>query len=99
MAEGSDADTAASALHLAGALLVQADQRYETRELRAQHALEVARLLATANRRRQATSDRNDHCNSLERVLNLEGGVELFVDGGMTQVLGDPHLYRPGYSI
>ncbi|MER6977286.1 hypothetical protein ABT317_09730 [Streptomyces carpinensis] len=38
MVEGDDADTAAAALHLAGALLVQADQRYETRELRHQHA-------------------------------------------------------------
>ncbi|MBT2369306.1 hypothetical protein J7E88_29375 [Streptomyces sp. ISL-10] len=75
MAEGDDADTAAAALHLAGALLVQADQRYETRKLRDQHAPEVARLLAASNRWRQATADRNDYCHLLETVLNLEGDI------------------------
>ncbi|MEU6011049.1 hypothetical protein [Streptomyces sp. NPDC047453] len=75
MAEGDDADTAAAALHLAGALLVQADQRYETRTLRDQHAPEVARLLAAANRWRQATDDRNGYCHLLETVLNLEGDI------------------------
>jgi hypothetical protein len=53
MAEGDHADTAAAALLLAGALLVQADQRYETRKLRHQHALEAGRLLAASNRWRQ----------------------------------------------
>ncbi|WP_158719007.1 hypothetical protein [Streptomyces globisporus] len=75
MAEGGDADTAASALHLAGALLAQADQRYEARELRHQHAFEVARLLAAANRWRRVTADRNDYCHLLEAVLNLEGDI------------------------
>ncbi|MEU9291753.1 hypothetical protein AB0D57_45885 [Streptomyces sp. NPDC048275] len=75
MAEGDDADTAASALHLAGALLVQADQRYETRKLRDQHTHEVVRLLAAANRWRQATADRNDYCHLLATVLNLEGDI------------------------
>ncbi|MFJ9870158.1 hypothetical protein [Streptomyces sp. NPDC101165] len=75
MAEGDDADTAAAALHLAGALLVQADQRYETRKLRDQQAPAVARLLAAANRWRQATAARNDYCHLLETVLNLEGDV------------------------
>ncbi|MET8537807.1 hypothetical protein ABZV67_40220 [Streptomyces sp. NPDC005065] len=75
MAEGDDADTAAAALHLAGALLVQADQRYETRKLRDQHTPEVVRLLAAANRWRQATADRKDYCHLLEAVLNLEGEI------------------------
>ncbi|WP_386144251.1 hypothetical protein [Streptomyces yanii] len=75
MAEDDHADTAASALLLAGALLVQADQRYETRHLRDRHAPEVARLLAAANRWRQVTADRNDYCHLLEAVLNLEGGI------------------------
>lgn len=75
MAEGDDADTAASALHLAGALLVQADQRYETRELRARRAPEVARLLAAAHRWRQVTRDRDGYCYLLEVVLNLEGDI------------------------
>ncbi|MFB6874894.1 hypothetical protein [Streptomyces sp. NPDC056323] len=75
MAEGDHFDTAAAALHLAGALLVQADQRYETRKLRQQHASEVGRLLAASNRCRQATADRNDYCHLLEAVLNLEGGI------------------------
>lgn len=75
MAEGDDADTAASALHLAGALLVQADQRYETRELRDRRAPEVARLLAAAHRWRQVTRDRDGYCHLLEAVLNLEGDI------------------------
>ncbi|MGW0185723.1 hypothetical protein ACWDV7_08240 [Streptomyces sp. NPDC003362] len=75
MAEGDDADTAAAALHLAGALLVQADQRYETRNLRDEQAPAVARLLAAANRWRQATADRNDYCHLLETILNLEGDI------------------------
>ncbi|MEV6529411.1 hypothetical protein AB0M86_07425 [Streptomyces sp. NPDC051639] len=50
LAETGKADEAASALHLAGALLVQADQRYETRNLRHQYTPEVARLLGAANR-------------------------------------------------
>ncbi|KAK1184333.1 hypothetical protein B7755_043260 [Streptomyces sp. NBS 14/10] len=75
MAEGDHADTAAAALHLAGAVLVQADQRYETRKPRHQHAPEVGRLLAASNRWRQATADRNDYCHLLEAVLNLEGDI------------------------
>ncbi|WP_327245862.1 hypothetical protein [Streptomyces sp. NBC_01320] len=75
MAEDDHADTAVSALLLAGALLVQADQRYETRNLRDRHAPEVARLLAAANRWRQVTADRNDYCHLLEAVLNLEGDI------------------------
>ncbi|MFE7110964.1 hypothetical protein ACFU98_17100 [Streptomyces sp. NPDC057575] len=75
LAEGDHFDTAAASLHLAGALLVQADQRYETRKLRQQHAPEVGRLLAASNRWRQATADRNDYCHLLEAVLNLEGGI------------------------
>jgi hypothetical protein len=76
MAEGDDADTAASALHLAGALLAQADQRHETRQLRERHASEVARLLAAAHRWRQSATDRNAYCHLLEAVLNLEGEVD-----------------------
>ncbi|MET8223043.1 hypothetical protein [Streptomyces sp. NPDC005301] len=75
MAEADKADTAASALHLAGALLVQADQRYETRNLRQDHEPEVARLLGAANRWRQIAADRNDYCHLLEAVLNLEGDI------------------------
>ncbi|POX56310.1 hypothetical protein C3489_06215 [Streptomyces sp. Ru71] len=75
MAEGVDADTASAALHLAGALLVQADRRHETRDLRDRHAPEVARLLAAAHRRRPATADRNDYCVLLETLVNLEGDV------------------------
>lgn len=75
MAEGDDADTAAASLHLAGALLVQADQRYETRKLRDQHTPEVVRLLAAANRWRRVTADRKDYCHLLEAVLNLEGEI------------------------
>ncbi|MEU1666008.1 hypothetical protein ABZ547_20785 [Streptomyces sparsogenes] len=75
MAEADEADVAASALHLAGALLVQADQRYETRNLRHQNAPEVARLLGAANRWRQVTADRNDYCCLIEAVLNLEGDI------------------------
>ncbi|MGW3729797.1 hypothetical protein [Streptomyces sp. NPDC000851] len=75
MAEDDHADMAASALHLAGALLVQADQRYETRKLRHQYASEVARLLGAANRWRQVTADRNDYCYLVEAVLNLEGDI------------------------
>ncbi|MFI5569684.1 hypothetical protein ACIA6T_20525 [Streptomyces sp. NPDC051740] len=75
MAEGDDADTAASALHLAGALLGQADQRYETRDLRDRRAPEVARLPAAAHRWRRVTRDRNDYCHLLEAVLELEGDI------------------------
>jgi hypothetical protein len=75
MAEADHADTAASALSLAGALLVQADQWYETRDLRDRHAPEVARLLAAAHRWRQVTADRTDYCHLLEAVLNLEGDI------------------------
>ncbi|MFF3389926.1 hypothetical protein ACFYW1_03075 [Streptomyces sp. NPDC002669] len=75
MAEDDDADTAAAALHLAGALLVQADRRHETRTLRDRHAPEVARLLAAANRWRSVTTDRNGYCHLLEAVLNLEGDI------------------------
>ncbi|MFG2944184.1 hypothetical protein [Streptomyces adustus] len=75
MAQTGRADTAASALHLAGALLVRSDQRYETRNLRHQYAPEVARLLGAANRWRQVAVDRNDYCHLVEAVLNLEGDV------------------------
>ncbi|MGW7407140.1 hypothetical protein ACWGI9_26045 [Streptomyces sp. NPDC054833] len=75
MAQADEADTAASALHLAGALLVQADQRYETGNLRHQYAPEVACLLGAANRWRQVTADRNDYCCLVEAVLNLEGDI------------------------
>ncbi|MFD5515010.1 hypothetical protein [Streptomyces sp. NPDC127066] len=75
IAQADKADMAASALHLAGALLVQADRRYETRNLRHQYAAEVARLLGAANRWRQVTSDRNDYCHLVEAVLNLEGDI------------------------
>lgn len=75
LAETDKAGTAASALHLAGALLVQADQRYETRHLRHQYAPEVARLLGAANRWRQVTVDRNDYCHLVEAILNLEGDI------------------------
>jgi hypothetical protein len=76
MAQADEADTAASALHLAGALLVQADQRYETRNLRHRYAPEVASLLSAANRWRQVTADRNDYCCLVEAVLNLEGDID-----------------------
>ncbi|GHH90685.1 hypothetical protein [Streptomyces capillispiralis] len=75
LAETDEADTAAPALHLAGALLVQADQQHETRTLRHQYAPHVARLLDAANRRRQVTTDRNDYCHLLEAILNLEGDI------------------------
>ncbi|WP_329527825.1 hypothetical protein [Streptomyces sp. NBC_01462] len=75
LAETGKADEAASALHLAGALLVQADQRYETRNLRHQYTPEVARLLGAANRWRQVTAARNDYCYLVEAVLNLEGDI------------------------
>ena len=75
IAETDHADAAASAIHLAGALLVQADQRYETRNLRHQYAPEGARLLGAANRWRQVTTDRNDYCHLVEAVLNLEGDI------------------------
>ncbi|MEV7686940.1 hypothetical protein ACFW1F_09545 [Streptomyces bungoensis] len=75
MAQAGTADMAASALHLAGGLLVQADQRYETRNLRHRYAPEVARLLSAANRWRQATADRNDYCYLVEAILNLEGDI------------------------
>ncbi|MGW4510971.1 hypothetical protein ACWEO4_03015 [Streptomyces sp. NPDC004393] len=75
MADADKADMAASALHLAGALLVQADQRYETRNLRHQYAPEVTRLLGAANRWRQVTADRNDYCYLVEAALNLEGDI------------------------
>ncbi|MEV5320192.1 hypothetical protein AB0K92_21485 [Streptomyces sp. NPDC052687] len=76
MAEGDDAGTAASALHLAGALLAQADHRHETRTLREQHARDVARLLAAAHRWRTSTPGRDDYCHLLEAVLHLEGDVD-----------------------
>jgi hypothetical protein len=60
---------------LDGALLVQADQRYETRNLRHQYTPEVARLLRAAHRWRQVTADRNDYCHLVEAVLNLEGDI------------------------
>ncbi|MEW2619102.1 hypothetical protein [Streptomyces sp. NPDC048106] len=75
LAQSGEAETAASALHLAGALLVQADQRYETRDLRHRYAPEVARLLDAANRWRRVFADRSDYCWLIEAVLNLEGDV------------------------
>lgn len=74
-AQADEARTAASAVHLAGALLVQADQRYGTRDLRHRYAPDVARLLASAHRWRQVTADRNDYCYLVEAVLNLEGDI------------------------
>ncbi|MGW7673538.1 hypothetical protein ACWGJX_41630 [Streptomyces sp. NPDC054775] len=75
MAESGKADVAVSALHLAGALLIQADQRYETRNLRHQYAPEVTRLLDAANQWRPVTADRNDYCHLVEAILNLEGDI------------------------
>ncbi|WP_159044966.1 hypothetical protein [Streptomyces sp. NRRL F-5122] len=75
MAESGKADVAASALHLAGALLIQADQRYETRNLRHQYTPEVTRLLDAANQWRPVTADRNDYCHLVEAILNLEGDI------------------------
>ncbi|MBW8705263.1 hypothetical protein MBT84_37255 [Streptomyces sp. MBT84] len=75
MAESGKADVAASALHLAGALHVQADQLYETRNLRHQYAPEVTRLLDAANQWRSVTADRNDYCHLVEAILNLEGDI------------------------
>ena len=75
MAQADHADPAVSALHLAGALLVQADQRSETRNLRHQYASDVVRLLDSGERWRQLTADRNDYCSLLEAVLNLEGDI------------------------
>ncbi|MFF0015932.1 hypothetical protein [Streptomyces sp. NPDC005374] len=75
MAEADTADTAASALHLAGAVLVQADRRHETRNLRHRYAPQIARLLGAANRWRQLTADRDDYCHLLEAVLNIEGDI------------------------
>jgi hypothetical protein len=95
MAEGDDADTAAAALHLAGALLVQADQRYETRNLRDEQAPAVARLLAAANRWRQTTADRNDYCHLLEAILNLEGDVHWAQDLIWGIVSGEYELECP----
>ncbi|MEU9353534.1 hypothetical protein AB0D65_21685 [Streptomyces griseoloalbus] len=95
MAEGDDARTAAAALHLAGALLVQADQRHETRTLREQHAAEVARLLVAADRWRQATADRNDYCYLLEAVLDLEGDLHWAEDLIWGIVSGEYELECP----
>ncbi|MFR9796257.1 hypothetical protein ACL02U_10195 [Streptomyces sp. MS06] len=75
MAQADEADMAASALHLAAALLVQSDRRYETRNLRHQYASEVERLLGAANRWREVTAERNDYCHLIEAVLNLEGDI------------------------
>lgn len=95
MAEDDHAGTAASALHLAGALLVQADQRYETQNLRDRYEPEVARLLAAANRWRQVTADRNDYCHLLEAVLNLEGGIHWAQDLTWGVVNGEYELECP----
>ncbi|MGW2768980.1 hypothetical protein [Streptomyces sp. NPDC001275] len=43
--------------------------------MRDEQASEVARLLAAANRWRQATADRDGYCHLLETVLNLEGDI------------------------
>ena len=94
MAEGADAETAAAALHLAGALLIQADQRYETRKLRDQHTPEVVRLLAAANRWRRTTADRKDYCDLLEGVLNLEGEIPWAEDLVWLQLLARPRTAR-----
>ncbi|MFD8504037.1 hypothetical protein ACFV2L_15130 [Streptomyces sp. NPDC059687] len=75
MAESGKADVAASALHLAGAVLVQADQRYEDRNLRHQYAPEVRRLLGAANQWRQVTAHHRDYCYLVEAILNLEGDI------------------------
>ncbi|MBM9622286.1 hypothetical protein ACFQ60_14955 [Streptomyces zhihengii] len=75
MAEADEADVAAPALHLAGALLVQADQRYENRNLRREYAPDVARLLGAANRWRQLSTAGSDYCPLIEAVLNLEGDI------------------------
>ncbi|WP_147991761.1 hypothetical protein [Streptomyces sp. t39] len=75
MADAGDADVAAPALHLAGALLVQADQRHEEQNLRREYAPDVARLLGAANRWRQLSTARNDYCHLVEAVLNLEGDI------------------------
>ncbi|MEU6240393.1 hypothetical protein [Streptomyces sp. NPDC047024] len=75
MAQAEDAGVAASALQLAGALLVQADQRYETRDLRQRYAPEVARMREAANRWRRVTADRDDYCYLVEALLNLEGDI------------------------
>ncbi|MGW0858206.1 hypothetical protein [Streptomyces sp. NPDC002690] len=75
MARGDDTKTAAAALHLAGALLVQADQWHETRDLRSRRASEVARMVTSAGRLRRTTTDRNDYCYLLESLLDLEGDI------------------------
>jgi hypothetical protein len=75
LAEGEDPGVADSALHLAGAFLIQADQRHETASLRGALAPEVARLLAAAHRRRSLVTDDGDYCYLLEAVLNLEGEI------------------------
>lgn len=95
LAEGDDADTAASAVCLAGALLVQADQRYESRNLRHRYAPEVARLLAAAHRWRKATVDRNDYCCSVEVILNLEGDIHWAQDLFWGVVEGEYELECP----
>ncbi|WP_448321387.1 hypothetical protein [Streptomyces sp. CO7] len=76
LAEGEDPGIADSALHLAGAFLIQADQRHETASLRDALAPEVARLLAAAHRRRSLVTDDGDYCYLLEVVLNLEGQID-----------------------
>ncbi|MFR9787486.1 hypothetical protein ACL07V_02215 [Streptomyces sp. MB22_4] len=85
MARSDEAGVAAPALHLAGALLVQADQRHETRDLRHRYAPEVACLLDAANRWRQVTAERSDYCYLLEAVLDLEGDIHWAEDltGGL----------------
>ncbi|MGW3264381.1 hypothetical protein [Streptomyces sp. NPDC001056] len=85
MARSDEADVAASALHLAGALLVQADRRHETRDLRHRYAPEVACLLGAANRWRKVTAERSDYCCLLEAVLDLEGDIHWAEDltGGL----------------
>jgi hypothetical protein len=90
MADAGEAETAASALHLAGAVLVQADQRHETRNLRHRYAQEIARLLGAANQWRQMTADRNDYCNLLEAVLNLEGDI-LWAEGLLWGVISEEY--------
>ncbi|MFF7212068.1 hypothetical protein ACFZAU_16280 [Streptomyces sp. NPDC008238] len=90
LAEVDHADTAASALHLSGALLVQADQRYETRDLRHRYEPEVAHLLRAANRWRQVTADRNDYCHLVEAVLNLEGDIH-WAEDLMGGVVGEEY--------
>lgn len=73
MAENEDRGQAVNALALAGAIMAGSEQPHGAGDVRTQHSVEIATLLASVNRHLQTTTDRAEYIHLLESMVGFEG--------------------------